>query len=555
MRLLCGKIMRRGRLLVDKRHSKFAAACIRWKLVHTSIRIMPRNFHSSLAVCCAVLLGGCAQTAAVPEVSTAATEVSPHESPLTGLEFPYITRHEGVFNGRRVAYTATVAAVEVKDAEGNPGASIVSTAYVADTPASSSGDTTARPVMFVFNGGPIAPSVYLHMGAFGPKRVAFADDLSIDPATAPLVDNPYSILDVCDLVYFDPAGTGFSRTLPGKNLRDYFSVEADAQQTAAFIVAWLQANDRVGSPSYIFGESYGTNRAAETAGQLSKLEPPLLLDGVVLFGQAVNIIEYSQRPSNIMSYVVSLPTLAAIGWHHGKADPQGADLETFVARAWDYAQDEYLDALFQGNTLPPEQMAEVARRLEQFTGVSADVFVEKRLRLSKEAYRRELFKAEEKIIGMSDGRYVAPLPATGESGGGDPAGVLPAVLADTFRSYLTDGLGLPSDEQYLTASPVKGLADWAWGGNSPFSWFQYGDAVSALVQANPDAHVLVAAGYHDTMTTYGASLYLVNQETWPREQVSLKGYPGGHMAYSIAASAEALANDLRAMIADSGTDQ
>jgi carboxypeptidase C (cathepsin A) len=287
---------------------------------------MLNSLHPALIVSLFLLVGGCAQSPAVVEAPALATvapavtesavteaEVSPNETPLTGLNFPYITRHSGTFNGVRVDYTATVASVEVKDAAGKPGASIVSTSYVADA----ASGAPQRPVMFVFNGGPISPSVYLHMGAFGPKRVAFGDDLSADAGLAPLTDNPYSILDVFDLVYFDPAGTGFSRALPGKPLREYFSVEADAQQTAAFIIGWLEANQRTGSPVWIFGESYGTNRAAETTGQLSKLDPPFLSAGIVLFGQAVNIIEYSQRPSNIMSYVVSLPTLAALGWYHG----------------------------------------------------------------------------------------------------------------------------------------------------------------------------------------------------------------------------------------------
>jgi carboxypeptidase C (cathepsin A) len=513
----------------------------------------------SLIVCLSVLSAACAQSPAVDDavtqssavndaapVADGAAEISPNETPLTGLAFPYITHHRGVFNGRSIAYAATIAAIEVPDSDGEPGASIVSTSYVADLPAGS----PPRPVMFVFNGGPIAPSVYLHMGAFGPRRVAFADELSADPESAALVENPYSILDVCDLVYFDPAGTGFSRALAGKPLKEYFSIEADAQQTAAFIVAWLQENGRTGSPTYIFGESYGTNRAAETAGQLSKLDPSTLPDGVILFGQAVNIIEYSQRPSNIISYVVSLPTLAALGWYHGKAVTHGADLDTFVAEAWDYAQDEYLDALFQGNQLPAGQMATVAGRLEEFTGVSADVFVDKRLRLSKEAYRRELFKADEKIIGMSDGRYVASLKPAGDEGAGpeDPARTIAKALIDAFRRYLTTDLGVPSAEQYVTGSPVKALSEWAWGGTSPFSSFQYGDAVSLFLQTNPRAKVLVSAGYYDTMTTWGASQYLVNQEAWPQEQVTLKGYPGGHMAYSIDASARAMAEDLRQII-------
>jgi carboxypeptidase C (cathepsin A) len=484
----------------------------------------------------------------LPVAADDTAAVSPAETALTELAFPYVTQHRGQFNEKKVSYTAAVSAIDVEDSEGNPGANIVTTAYVVDSPPGS----PPRPVMFVFNGGPIAPSVYLHMGAFGPKRVAFPDELSADPASAPLEDNPYSILDVCDLVYFDPAGTGFSRTLPGKPLKEYFSIEADAQQTAAFIVEWLAANDRPDSPVYIFGESYGTNRAAETAGQLSKLETPVQLGGVILFGQAVNIIEYSQRPGNIMSYVVSLPTLAALGWYHGKAVANGADLETFIAAAWDYAQGDYLDALFQGNRISPERLATVAKRLEQFTGVSSEVFINKRLRLSKEAYRRELFGAEEKIIGMSDGRYVASLePAANGSGPGDPARLLADALATAFRQYLVAELGVPSAEQYVTASPVQGLGAWGWGGTSPFSWFQYGDAISQMFEAHPQARVLVSAGYYDTMTTYGASQYLVDQETWPRQQVILKGYAGGHMAYSIEATAKLMADDLRELIAAS----
>lgn len=486
-------------------------------------------------------LGACAPTPVVTE--TPAANLA--ETPVSGLQFPYVTQGSGVFNGQRVDYTATVDGIDVTDAEGKPGATIVSTSYVANK----SGEN--RPVMFVFNGGPISPSIYLHLGAFGPKRLAFADDLSVPADQAPLVENPYSILDVADLVYFDPAGTGFSRALPGKPLNEYFSIAADGQQTAAFIRRWLEKHGRLDSPAYIFGESYGTNRAVETAGQLADMEPPVLLRGVVLFGQAVNIIEYSQRPSNIMSYVVSLPTLAALGWYHGKAEAGDATLEEFTANAWDYARDDYLDALFQGNTLSEEAMQSVARRLQQFTGVDAQVFIDKRLRLSKEAYRQELFRNEGRQIGRSDGRYVEDIPLDDEgkpNPGGDPAAVLPRAIAEGFKTYLVNDLGLPSAEQYLTGSPVQGLSAWGWSGVSPFDWFQYGDSLSKLLAKSPHTQVLVSAGYYDTMTTLGASQYLIDQETWPSEQVSLKAYPGGHMAYSIEASAEAMADDLREMI-------
>ena len=524
---------------------------------------MKRAFLIFLAACGTCLTAACTRlpiadqaesgaTPAMPQTRAAETPGKPKadagREPVDGIAFPIVTRHQGRFNGQSVSYTASVGELEVQDDKGNAGARIVSTSYVVDALPGA----PPRPVMFVFNGGPISPSVYLHMGAFGPRRVAFADDLNADPASAPLVDNPYCILDVTDLVYFDPAGTGFSRTVPGKALEDYFSIEADGQQTAAFIAQWLKANQRSDSPAYIFGESYGTNRAVETAGQLAKLPEPVLLDGVVLFGEAVNIIEYAQRPNNIISYVVSLPTLAALGWYHNKADSADTDFETFVESAWQYAQTVYLGALFQGNTLPPDRLNEIAQRLEQFTGLRSEYFVEKRLRVSKEAYRVELFKNEGLILGRSDGRYVGPTKAEGVESTGDgppdPAVALPEALAKAFRDYLVSDLGVASAEQYVTASPVQGLSDWGWSGSTPFSPFAYGDALSVLLEKNPRSRVLVAAGYFDTMTTIGASRYLVNQEAWPAERVTLKYYRGGHMAYSIEDSARQMAGDLRKFI-------
>ena len=171
----------------------------------------------SLLTCFALTtLAGCAPVATEPPPPQPPPEPTAGRIPVTGVTFPVITRHEGVFNGKRIAYTATVGALDVNDADGKPGARIVSTSYVADHEPGKAD----RPIMFVWNGGPISASPYLHLGAFGPKRVAFPDDLSADPGQAPLIDNPHSILYVADLVYFDPAGTGFSRTLPGKKLEE-----------------------------------------------------------------------------------------------------------------------------------------------------------------------------------------------------------------------------------------------------------------------------------------------------------------------------------------------
>jgi carboxypeptidase C (cathepsin A) len=244
--------------------------------------------------------------------STVVAQTAPAPS-VSGSSHPsVVSHHTGSFHGKQVQYTATVESIDVPDAKGHPAARLVSFSYTDDNVR----DTAARPVMFVFNGGPITASLWLHIGVMGPKRVAIPDDLTADTSTYKLVDNVYSPLDVADLVFIDPASTGYSRVLPGTTPESYFSVASDGQQVTAFISAWLTQHKRLSSPAYLLGESYGTIRAAEVAGQLAELPQPIPPAGVVLMGQAINIIEYRQRPQNIVSFAVSLPTLAALAWYH-----------------------------------------------------------------------------------------------------------------------------------------------------------------------------------------------------------------------------------------------
>jgi carboxypeptidase C (cathepsin A)/predicted phosphodiesterase len=467
---------------------------------------------------------------------------SPPVAPEAALRAPIVTRHTGRFNGREVAYTATVSEIEVADAAGKPGARVVTTAYVAEGIA----DSVRRPVLFLFNGGPIVPSIYLHMGSFGPKRVAFPDDVKADPSTFRTVENPYSLLDTADLVFFDPAGTGYSRPAPGKKLEEYFSVKADGQQTAAFMVAWLKQNGRLASPKYVLGESYGTVRAPELGRQLAEMAEPILLDGMILLGQAVNIIEYSQRPGNIVSYVVSLPTLAAIAWYHGKVDRKSFTFEQFHDAARTYSRTDYLTALFQGNTLPPEEKAKVAARLEAFSGLSAEYYLAHDLRITKNEYRVELFRKEGLVLGLNDGRYIAP--RTEKGGAVDPSDVLPQAVAKAFEEYRRDDLKVTWSDPYQTSVNVKGLDTWGWGATTPFSDWPYGSSISLVMEKNPHFRLMVATGYYDTQTTTGAAEYAVTQADWPKDRVWLKLYEGGHMCYSVEATARQMANDLRAFM-------
>jgi carboxypeptidase C (cathepsin A) len=482
--------------------------------------------------------------ACLPLLAFSASAAGDTTSPVAGEPHaPVITQHRGTFNGHKVRYTALVEETEVADAKGKPSARLVSFAYIADKVP----DRKKRPVMFAFNGGPITASLWVHIGVLGPKRLAIPDDLKADPATFKLVDNPYSILDVADLVFIDPASTGYSRVLPGVAPESYHSVVADGQQVTAFIAKWLAAHDRLGSPLYLLGESYGTMRAAEVAGQLAELPQPILLDGVMLFGQAVNIIEYAQRPQNIISYAVSLPTLAALAWYHEKVDRKGRTLEQFVEEAWQFAQTEYLPALFKGWDLDTGERDRIAKRLEELSGISAAYYREHRLRITKEQFRGELLKDRGLLLGRNDGRYVAQMTDKGLAP--DPFEVVMPAFKRAFADYVRSDLKVSWPDEYILMAPIQGLDAWDWSyGKSPFSDWPYTERLMKQMDANPRFRIVVGNGYYDTQTTVGAAELAVREARWPRERTSLVFYAGGHMAYTIESTAKKFTDDLRAFV-------
>jgi carboxypeptidase C (cathepsin A) len=469
-------------------------------------------------------------------------------APAPGVpNVPIEALHHGLFNGQHVDYSSVVEPIAVMLDSGKPGATLVSIAYIASgkrVPAN-------RPVLFAFNGGPIAPSDVVHMGMLGPKRVAVPDDVAAPASTFKVVDNPYTVLDVADIVFVDPAGTGFSRAASGINPQGYFSVNADAQQVTQFIVEWSRRHHRLSSAKYLLGESYGTLRAAAVASQLQKLAEPLPLRGVILVGQALNIIEFSQRPGNIVSYVVSLPTLAAIAWSQGKADAQGKSFDQFENEVTAFAGREYLTALFQGTKLPAEAREAIARRLEAYTGISAAYYLQNDLQITKERYRRELLKDQGMTLGMIDGRYKAPNQQSAQVG--DPAGLIPAAYEDAFKTYLRDDLKVDPGA-YITKSPVEGLEDWDWNGGglgagkTPFSDWPYPKLLSGVFAANPQFRLMIFNGYQDTQTTVGAAQYLVDRSGWPADRVSVHFYQGGHTIYSVEDSLRRMTGEVRALI-------
>lgn len=451
--------------------------------------------------------------------------------------------HVGTFGNTDVRYTSRIETYRIRD--GEAAADVVVMSHIA------AGDDATRPVLFAFNGGPISASLYLHAGALGPLRVAFPDDLDADPATFEIVPNTYAILDVADIVLFDPAGTGFSRTVDGTPPAHFYSVDADARQLVAMIEAWSQRHGRLDSPKYLLGESYGTLRAAAAAHQMQMRDTPLRIDGVFLLGQALNIIEYAQREQNIISYVVSLPTVAATAWHHGRVDREGLELEPWLDEVRLWARTEYLTALFQGQFLPEAERLRIAQQLQAYTGVDAQVLLREDLKLTKDEHRVELLRDRGLVLGAYDTRYAgAPDPTLPSPGAIDPSAITLPAFRRGMDELLRTQFGVQDTSDYRSSADIGGINAWNWGRNtSPFGDWPYMAWIREVMDVNPDFRVVMGHGHHDTATTTGASDYAIAQSGWPLARVRSVHYIGGHMPYTIEASLAQFADDLRTFVA------
>ena len=470
------------------------------------------------------------------------------QAPDVSVEAPtsrtFATQHSGVFNGQTVNYVATVGETVLKDKDGAPTVSFVTTAYVREGVKGQA----ERPVIFLFNGGPSSASSWLHMGAFGPKRITVPQDVEA-PVPKPYVlqDNPYTVLDVADLVFIDPAETGFTRVLPGGKRADFYTAYGDAKSVAGFVEAWIKANGRETSPKYVLGESYGTIRAALMAGELAKTMP---LDGVVLMGQATNMIETSQRNSNVMAYAANLPALAAIAAYHGRADLGGKSMAAFIDEAYAYGMGEYLSALAKGAGLSQSEREKVAARLQAMTGISADYYLANRLMVTKVAFATELLEDKGLMLATYDARYTGPAPKAGERPA-DPFAKVGDMVAPLLSEHLTQNLTvtLPMSEYRPFAPDTRGwLYNPTSGAGGPFNDYDYPAMIGEAFAANPKFRLMIGTGIYDLTTTVGPARYLVAQGYFPAGRVSQKTYEGGHMAYTNEAALEAFTSDVRAFV-------
>jgi carboxypeptidase C (cathepsin A) len=443
------------------------------------------------------------------------------------------SRGEVEVGGRSIAYTATAGTLLIRGADGKPNASVFYVAYAAEGGKSG---PESRPVTFLYNGGPGSASLWLHMGSFGPVRIATTSPEATAPAPYRLVPNGDSLLDKTDLVFVDAVGTGFSKPVGKGQGKDFWGVDQDAAAFARFVERYITVNQRWNSPKFLIGESYGTPRSAVLSRLLA--EDGVALNGVVLVS---SILNYALRvPGLDEEFIDYLPSYAAIAWYHDKLSPKPADLPTFLQEVRGWARGEYAAALAQGHDLPRAQQDAVAAKIAQYTGLSAAFIENANLRVSASRFRAELLRGERRTMGRYDARFEGIDPdAGGESPADDASetGIKGAFTA-AFNDYLARTLKYSSETPYVLSGPDINK-DWDWKHKVPYRERPIqlpstaGDLAEAMRQ-NPKLKVFSANGWFDLATPFFATEFdLSHMELDPAlvKNVQFGYYPSGHMIY------------------------
>ncbi|MBB5697164.1 S10 family peptidase [Sphingomonas yantingensis] len=459
-----------------------------------------------------------------------------------------VTRHSGSFGGTRIAYRAIAGDTYLKDKDGKPLASITSYSYIKEGPVDPN-----RPVTFLWNGGPGSGSLWLQMGAFGPKRVVIPSDARDDGAPPyPMVDNAESLLDVTDLVFIDPVGTGFSRALGKTDPKDYWGITKDARSMAAFIRLWLNENGRWNAPKFIGGESYGTTRSAAVIKELEGSYTDVAINGIILISSILDFSQAADTPGNELGYVTNLPSMAATAWYHDKVPNKPATVEAFVEEARQFAIGPYAAALLKGNSLSAQERQQILPQLSRFTGVNQTYLAQADLRLSPSRFYKELLRDQGKVIGRLDTRYTGrDYDNAGETPDNDPSFyAIDGAYTAAMNQWSREGLKYSPD---LTYSSIGGVRDWDWNiGEGPRGGSGYLNVapwIGTAMRENSGLRVFVGQGYYDFATPFFGAEYSLNRTGIPNDgRIVWKYYNAGHMMYVREDDLRKLSSDIRAFI-------
>ncbi len=475
-------------------------------------------------------------------------ETKPEIKEITREPQRFESVHSGTFNRHKISYKAVVAETFLRNNKGEITGAMWSTSYLAEGV-----EGQKRPVTFIFNGGPGSASVWLHMGFFGPKVVKTDTEAKTDDGGAPyrFIDNTQALLDITDLVFIDPIGTGFSEVLGVGKASDFWGLNEDAASIAQFMRIWVTQNGRWQSHKFIAGESFGTTRAAKVAEVLEGDGQNMALNGIILISQALDYAGSSSWSDNLTSFFTYLPSMAATAWYHGKAG-QGKTLEAFVQEARDFAYGDYLNALFLGEKQTEVQKSTIAEKLAYFTGLDKNYILRSDNQILMHRFKKELLREEGKAIGTLDGRYLAVETDKSSEGPvlGDPSSYMTsAAYTATFNHYMMEDLKVKMDRPYLTSTEGMG-GSWNWkpvgeGAYWEPSYVSTARSLSEVMHRNTALKVMVTNGYYDLITPFFDAEFTFARHNFPQERIKMTYYKAGHMMYNRQEDFDALAKDVR----------
>ena len=427
----------------------------------------------------------------------------------------FSAEHSGVFNGHPIRYQATVAETVIEDAGAVPAADRYSFSYVAEDAA----NPAARPVMFIFNGGPGASSVFLHLCSLGPQVLRDCTPAGTSNPATPLVANPQSPLAVADLVFIDPTDTGWSRTLPGVSPAQFHSVDGDSAEVTALIVWWLRKHGRLGSPVYVYGESYGSMRGVAVVRDLARSKPSVAVAGLMLGGFAITFGRGNGTPDPIWE-ALRLPTVASMAWHYGKIDNRHQTWEQAVDKAAAFARTQYVGALMLGQQLDAATRRRIIARLPALSGIPESYFVTHHT-IEVGDFATVLLADRGLVLDGNNGLW------TYRAGARRPRDGYIA-YANGMARYARDelrvrGLG---DYEIITPNDMQVFEAWDFRTSGASS---LEGTLAGEMHADPRLRLMVVQGRYDTQTQVADTRYVLDQTDIPRKRLTMAYFDGGHM--------------------------
>jgi carboxypeptidase C (cathepsin A) len=478
-----------------------------------------------------------------PQTPPAALDAARVETAGPNEEKISQTSHSIRLDGREIKYTATAGTLPIRLDNGQVAARMFFVAYSKDGE-----DVKTRPVSFLYNGGPGAATIWLHMGSFAPKHVQMADE-GFQPAPPyRLADNENSLIDVSDLVFIDAVDTGFSRVVAGVNNQQFHGQSGDLRAFGEFINTYLTTYARWASPKYLIGESYGTIRSAGLAQEIQERHG-IELNGIALISSLLTYQTLSPAPDNDIAYAANIETFTADAWYHKKLAPdlQNLTLKQAVDQSRAFAWGDYTVALTKGNTLGDAERNAMAQKLARFTGLSPQFILNANLRVTAERFRKELLRDKRLTIGRLDGRFTAiDRDAAGERDEFDISNsALQGPYTAMFQDYLKNELKWESDLHYPSSGNVR---PWTYDQNR---YMDMTDALRSAMTHNPFLKVFVAIGYYDMATIMGGAEFNFTHLAYEKQivdRVSYGYYEAGHMIYIRPSEHKKLKSDIAKFI-------